>query len=405
MLLRLKHWFSPPVFPNDEIRTRRASLVNLGLLLALAQTLIVLTGIWIGGKTPAIVTVTVIALFVVCMALYYWLRQGRVELAGTGVLVCGGIGITVINAGLGTAQTPTAAYYVGLVIGAGLLFDLPGIIVSTVFSSLAVLGLMLAENAGWLPPRNYVGTVTHWVVYTCLFGLMGLLTFIALRSTRNALQRAESEIAERHRVEAALVRERDLVRTLIDHLPDFVYVKDTESRFLLGNQSIARHMGADTPEGLLGKTDRDFYPPSLAARFYADEQAVIQSGQALIDHAEPNVDVEGISRWLLTTKVPLRDSQGKIIGLVGIGHDITERKQTEEALRWSEELYHSLVETLPLSIFRKDADGRFTFANTLYCHTQGRVVGRYSGQDRLRSASARAGGQISRRRSTHHDNR
>ena len=370
MFLHIKRQFSPPVFPDDEIRTRRASLVNAGLLLALTHAVVVLIGIWLGGQTPAIVTVTVAATLGVCLVLYRWLRQGRVEPAGIGILVYGGVCITVISVGLGTAQTPTTAYYVGLVIGAGLLFDLTGIIVTTALSSLAVLGLILAENAGWLPPHNTIGTVTHWVVYTALFGLMGLLTFIALRSERQSLRRAEREIAERERVEKALAREHDLLRTLIDNLPDLIYVKDAESRFLLGNHSIARHMGAAAPEGLLGKTDQDYYPPSLAARFYADEQTLIQTGQALIDHEEPNIDASGNLRWLLTTKLPLRDSQGAIVGLVGIGHDITARRRLEEALRWSEALYHSLVETLPLSIFRKDADGRFTFANTLYCRTQ-----------------------------------
>jgi len=371
MMLRLKNWFSPPVFPNDEIRTRHAALLNAGLILAIIQAFIISVGDLVGGKTPATVTAVVVANLFACVILYLCLRQGRVALAGVGLLVCGAFSISLIIVEMGTVRTPITAYFLGVVIGAGLLFDLSGILAATALSSLLVLGLIVAENAGLLPPPDYAVTITDWITYTAFLGLIGTVTFTSLRSTRNALRRADSEIAERKRAEEALGREHDLLRTLIDNLPDFIYVKDTESRFLLGNLSVARHMRAATPEGLLGKTDRDFYPPSLAARFYADEQAIIQSGQAMIDHAEPNIDAGGTLRWILTTKLPLRDSQGKITSLVGIGHDITQRRQLEESLHWSEALYHSLVETLPLSVFRKDADGRFTFANALYCRIQG----------------------------------
>lgn len=374
MMSRLKRWLAPPVFPDDDVRTRRAGLLNAGLILAITQALIISVSDVLGGKTPTLVTATVVATLVACVILYLCLHQGRVGLAGVGLLACGALSITLIIVEMGTVRTPITAYFLGLVIGAGLLFDLTGIMVATALSSLMVLGLILAENAGLLPAPNYAITITDWITYTAFFGLIGTLTFTSLRSTRNALRHADSEIAGRKRVEEALVREHDLLRTLIDHLPDLIYVKDTESRFLLGNHAVACHMGAATPDGLLGKTDRDFYPLSLAARFYADEQAIIQSGQALIDHAEPNIDAMGTSHWILTTKLPLRDNQGKTVGLVGIGHDITERKQAEAALRWSEALYHSLVETLPLSVFRKDADGRFTFANSLYCRTQGRPL-------------------------------
>jgi PAS domain S-box-containing protein len=153
------------------------------------------------------------------------------------------------------------------------------------------------------------------------------------------------DITERQRADEALAYERNLLRTLIDHMPDYVYVKDIESRFLVGNRSVARHMGAASPNGLVGKTDWDFYPPERAARFYADEQTILQSGQALIDHDEPNVDAAGNTKWILTTKLPMRDVHGRIVGLVGIGHDLTERKQAEEEiLRLNQELEQRVLE-------------------------------------------------------------
>ena len=121
--------------------------------------------------------------------------------------------------------------------------------------------------------------------------------------------------------------------TLIDILPDRVYAKDRESRFILANQAVAQRMGQSTPEGLIGKTDFDFYPKDIAAEYYAVEQALIRSGEPLIACEQQVIDLStGLPGWLETTKLPLRDAQGQIIGLVGIGRDITERKRSETAL-------------------------------------------------------------------------
>ncbi len=139
---------------------------------------------------------------------------------------------------------------------------------------------------------------------------------------------------ERMRAEEGLAEERNLLRTVIDNLPDIVYAKDTESRFVIGNIAVARLIGTTTPDELLGKTDFDFYPQELAAQYYANEQEIIRSGQPLVNREEPFMDqVTGERGWLSTTKVLLRDGHGKIVGLVGIGRDITERKRAEEEVR------------------------------------------------------------------------
>jgi PAS domain S-box-containing protein len=151
------------------------------------------------------------------------------------------------------------------------------------------------------------------------------------REISSALQGALI-LEERKRGEEVLEGERNLLRTLIDNLPDHIYAKDVKGRFTLGNIAVARHMGATTPDELIGKSDFDFYPSDLAAQFYADEQALIQSGESVLDHEEPTRDPTGRPRWTLTTKVLLRDSLGEVIGLVGMGRDITERKRAEETL-------------------------------------------------------------------------
>jgi two-component system sensor histidine kinase/response regulator len=146
-----------------------------------------------------------------------------------------------------------------------------------------------------------------------------------------------SDISERKWAEEALARERDMLRTLMDHLPDLIFVKDNEGRFVTANSAILKTLGAKSLQNIVGKTDFDFFPPELAEHFSQDDQAVIQSGEPLIDREESVIDSEGNESWLLTTKVPLRDEEETVTGLVGIARNITTRKRAEEAMREAKE--------------------------------------------------------------------
>lgn len=134
---------------------------------------------------------------------------------------------------------------------------------------------------------------------------------------------ALTDITERRLAEMALEREHHLLRTLIDHLPDCIYVKDTESRFIAANMATAQIMGAAAPHDLLGKTDSDFYPQHLAAEYRADEERILRSGRPVVDKQELHPDPDGQSRTVLTTKIPLKDGLGRVFGLVGISRDVT----------------------------------------------------------------------------------
>lgn len=143
-----------------------------------------------------------------------------------------------------------------------------------------------------------------------------------------------SDINERRRAEEALAAERALLRTLIDTLPDRIYVKDSQSRFLLNNAAHLRALGAASQAEALGKTDYDFRSPEVAAKCHADDVDVLQ-GQPLYNREEPSLSATGNAGWSLVTKVPLCAADGQIVGLVGISRDITERKRIEQALRES----------------------------------------------------------------------
>ena len=137
-----------------------------------------------------------------------------------------------------------------------------------------------------------------------------------------------------------LAQERDLLRLAIDHLPDQIYAKDKQGRFVLNNPAHARVLGAKSPADLKGKSDFDFFPGELAAQFYTDEQAIIKSGKPLINQEQYKCDLgapNGAKRWSVASKVLWHDHEGNLLGTVGITRDIHEFKLVQEALHQSEE--------------------------------------------------------------------
>jgi len=141
------------------------------------------------------------------------------------------------------------------------------------------------------------------------------------------------DITEEKLAKAALGRERDLLKTIIDNLPDVVFAKDRAGRFILANKALLTILGVDSMADVIGKTDYDFSQPELACEFVADDQNVMRSGESLIDQEENSYGLDGQEVCRLMSKVPLRDSTGEIRGLVGIGRDITLRNQEREELR------------------------------------------------------------------------
>ncbi len=141
----------------------------------------------------------------------------------------------------------------------------------------------------------------------------------------SALANVVAVAIERKRADQSLRQERTLLRTLIDNVPDYIYVKNERHQFLLANKALASRMGATSPEELLGRTDFDFYPKELATAYASGEEKVLL-GQAVINREESTPDSAGATVWLLTTEVPVRDTAGNVVGLVGVGRDITERK-------------------------------------------------------------------------------
>ena len=173
----------------------------------------------------------------------------------------------------------------------------------------------------------------------------------------------KQDVSKRKQIEQVLARERDLLRALMDNLPDHIYFKDVNSRFIRINQAHARHLGLQKPEDAIGRSDADYFSPSEARQKLTDEQCLLATGKPILGLAE-KVEIAGATHWVSSTKVPIYGADGKITGLVGISRDITERKEIEQALIRKSSLLQSLMDNLPDHIYFKDINSRFIRINT-----------------------------------------
>jgi PAS domain S-box-containing protein len=186
------------------------------------------------------------------------------------------------------------------------------------------------------------------------------------------------DITERKKAELAIAEERNLLRTVIDAVPAFIYVKDTDHRMILNNVAHARSLGFDTPLAAVGSTDNDLFPPAMVAKFHDDEARIFRTDCTILASEERTLDQDGQEIWGLTTKVPLRNTKNELIGLVGITHDISRLKATEEALRYHEQQLHEsqkmlqlVLDTIPVAVFWKDRESVYLGCNRRFAEDAG----------------------------------
>jgi PAS domain S-box-containing protein len=185
-------------------------------------------------------------------------------------------------------------------------------------------------------------------------------------------------IAELENAERKSRHDSILLRTLIDNLPDPIYAKDTSCRKTLTNLADVHNVGCESEAEVIGKDDFAFFPKDVAERFFEDDQSVIRSGRAVVNREEIMIDSLGRKRWLLTTKLPLRDEKGDIVGLVGLGRDITDRKVADELRKEESEKLQLIFENAfdGISIFEEHPDSKqrkLIECNTKYAEMAGRT--------------------------------
>jgi PAS domain S-box-containing protein len=207
--------------------------------------------------------------------------------------------------------------------------------------------LLLARSADvqlLQAPAWWTTRYTLMVVGGLLFVVMIGLAWIGSlrRRVRVQTEVIRRQLEEGKAVAETLAREKNLLATLIDHLPDHIFVKDLAGRFLLTNPAHARFFGLPSPATALGKTMSEFSAVKLSPRAAEADRKVLGEGVGVFNVEQAVTDATGEARWHSTTKVPLRDGTGALIGLVGISHDVTERKRAEAEL---EDMHKKLLLT------------------------------------------------------------
>jgi len=218
----------------------------------------------------------------------------------------------------------------------------------TGMAAVSFVPTVVPPDLSWSMEASAIGSVAVLVVTFVILGFVVVTSLVDRRLSSQQL---------------IMDNERRMLRALIDNIPDFMYVKDRQSKFVIANAHLAGVVGANSHEELIGKTDFDFFPLELAKAFHADEQQVICSGQPVFNREESGLDRQGNTTHVLTTKVPLRDANGVVNGIAGVGRDISNRKQVEDALREAERKYRGIFDEAIVGIFQSTPSGRFLSVN------------------------------------------
>lgn len=174
------------------------------------------------------------------------------------------------------------------------------------------------------------------------------------------------DITGRKNDEKALFESRQMLRLVLDNIPQRVFWKGTDLAFLGCNRTLANDVGYENPDAMIGRTDYDHSSAAIAEHFRADDRAVMDTGISKINFEEPQIRPDGSTAWLRTSKVPLRDQEGRIIGVLGTYEDITKEKQARIALEESEELYRVYFRTTQDPVFITNRDGSYVDCNDAF---------------------------------------
>ncbi len=288
---------------------------------------------------------------------------------GSPMIMAGKLMAISINSGIGFFFLGSAIIGLG---GSNTLFAKPFIGVSSsalvlrVFLPLIISGILF-EAFMYELLTHYFALNADLVISILKTTSIILTSVIIVAVSRFVFKKADLAEKERRTSEEKVQQERIMLRTLIDNLPDTIYVKDSLGRKILANKADVKATGFREETEILGKTDLEIFRKEDGEHGYAEDRQVIESGMPLIDQENNYLDKNGNEIWLRTSKIPLRDPDGKVIGLVGIGHNITEKRKYEEKMLLLNHSMNSLNDCVSIT----DIHDNIIYINDSFCRVYG----------------------------------
>lgn len=357
MIKTVNQWLAPPAFQADEEKTQRAGLLNLVILISLSFTTVSLFAAVFGNSVPARTIVIVLLWLALLLQSLRWLhlgRLGRVEWVLTAAFF---ITITAVNISQGTVRAPATAIYVFWVTLAVMIYRLRGLLVASCLSSLAVLGLIVAENAGLLPQPNFSVGMTQWVVLSGLFVMTASLAHYTNQLTREALDQSKLENAQRMRAEADLRK----LTSAVEQSPNSIVITDLSGTIEYVNPRFCSVTGYSQEE-VIGQNPRllksDRTPPDTFLQLWDALSAGREWRGEFVNRKK-----DGSLYFESDIISPVTDDQGAATHYLAVKEDITQRKQAEEALRISEERHRLIASFASDVIWTMAPSGRITYVS------------------------------------------
>lgn len=236
---------------------------------------------------------------------------------------------------------------------------LAALLTNLLFQLLAV-GMQLARMSYREPLQDNV-----FIAFTALLSLIG----VTLWGLAVILVKLEKQVEEIRAAESSSHSAKNLLETIIDHIPSLIFLKDLQGRVLVCNRGMAALLGVNAEE-VLGKTSHDFFPAVLANQQRSDDLTVLQSGEMLV--TDELLELDDGQHLFETTKLAVRNQNGEITSICGIATDVTERRQAEAALRESQQLFDTIANSSPALVWMSGEDGGCTWFNEVWLSFTGR---------------------------------
>ncbi len=346
---------SPPVFMDDEAETQRAGLLHLVILISLGFTTLSLLAILVGHSVPNRTLIIVLTWLALLFQTLRWLRDRKLARVEWMLTVGFFIAITSVNISQGTVRAPATAIYVFWVTLAVTIYRLPGLLLAAGISSMAVLGLIIAENSGMLPKPDLSVGLTQWVVLTGLFLMTATLAHYTNQLTQKALKQSRNENEQRIQAEAAL---RKLTRA-VEQSPNSIVITDLKGTIEYVNPRFSSVTGYSLEE-VIGKNPRILKTGETPPETYHQMWEALSSGREwrgeFVNHKK-----DGTRYFESAIISPVTDSYGVPTHYLAVKEDVTDRKRAEEALRLSEERHRLIANFASDVVWTMSPDGRITY--------------------------------------------